>query len=226
LPCNYCGLVVVARAFAISPTAPQVALRPLWLEVSALAAVPEVAGALLVPAASEWAVPGDVEAPAVSVPAAVLVVVLVLPVLIALVLVLALLVVVLVSDDRGPVQSRVTRFPAFTRPSRAIALPSTGSVAGAVDFDAASVASPSALSRTVIVFPSASTATISACTCGPVGVAGSVALVVEVAVLGFVAGEPSGAVCVCACTTAAPSHTPRIAVHVGIFINSLLQLYV
>jgi len=68
------------------------------------------------------------------------------------------------SGAAGAAQIRVTRLPAFTNPRRVTALPSTGRVAEAGVFPAASVASPSVLSRTVIVLPAASTATTSAWT--------------------------------------------------------------
>jgi len=159
-------VVVVARAFAISTTDPHDAARGLGLEVSALA-VGEVpvedeeagaldeseAGALDAAALVASAAPGFVAA-AVFAPS--------LPD-VALLAPFVVVAFVLTVEESGPEQINVTRFPALTNPRRVIALPSTGSVAAAVVFAAASAASP-VLSRTVMVFAGASTATISACT--------------------------------------------------------------
>jgi hypothetical protein len=202
--------VVVARALAISTTEPHVALSALGLDGALdVADALEVAGALVVVDALDAAgalvepdaaglVPGVVEdavldvvpeaASEVDVDAvddeegAASAVADVVPLA-----GLGLEAVVLEVAAPGPAQIKVTRSPAFTKPRRAIALPSTGSVAAAAAFPSDSEALAS-VSRTVTELSALSTPRISAWTCSPVATACSVVVVVLVVVVVVLAG--------------------------------------
>ena len=227
-------MVVAGRAFAISTTEPQVALRPVALGAVTVAVVvvdpvvsvlvdavafsapadPVVVVALAdVSAEAEPPAAGDVDADAVVEEEGAVLDVAVLEV--ALVTEpLAGAALLDVDEAAGAEQISVTRSPALTKPRRETAVPSTRSVAGAAE--AASVAS---LLRAVTVLAAASTETISAWNCGPLG-AGWVVVVVVVVVVELAGGVSGALPAVWACTTPALSNTPRMVVRIGVFMRS------